>query len=532
MYMTVPYTGDLLCYQVLAESTSGIVPHVIENENVVLFDTSGLQNYYCCQLAYLKSILSVTPAVFLVVYNSRSDTEEIQMQLYHWLQMIAVICHGCPQKSSVILAGTHAKGINKKKRKALSTIAGQIMKAEWNIVLEGSVYIDPIDLPSQYLQEMFDLLYRSTDAISNKLSPVSCECHLLYSIIKNKLCGDSVSLTELHKILQEGPQSSILGEISDVTNHLSVLAERGFIIFIKNEHHSKSSIVFNTGTVKLLSNVIGIIFGSEICNHISNPNGIVAVSAMEKLFSNLGIAISTITQFLIELELCLQIDEICEDSNIFPNGVVFTPSVLFPSLISSSICRPDAIEFATHYFGLLISPDDDENYFPSCFLQFLMVRLLTMFCIQKTLGHSVVNVPCKVWNQGIHWNTQDGASITVEITDQFRSLYLIMTLPNCSNYMKQISFIQAVKHVLHGTCPYLSITEAVVDPNQARIVFTRGISPHLLVQVMLPLLKEAISNDKLTVPAVCTGDSEVKLSDWTSMEPNLVTFIRTYPLSS
>lgn len=474
-----------------------------------------------------------TPAVFLTVYNSRFATEEIQMQLCYSLQMIAALCHGCPQKSSLILVGTHAKRMKKEKLKELSTLAFQMMNAEWNIVYEGSVYIDPIDLPYQNLQEMFDLIYRSTEAITKKLSPLSCDCHLLYTILKDKhLSNDTASLTELHDILQEGPQSSIFENISDVANHLSVLAERGFIIFVNKEHHSESCIVFNTGIVKLLSTVMGTIFGSEISNKISNPNGIIAVSMMEKLFSNLGIAISTITKFLIDLELCLQIDEMCEDTNLFPKGILFTPSVLFPGLMSTSICRPDEIDFDTHCFGLLICPEDDESYFPPYFLQCLMVKLLTRFCIQKINGHNAISTPCKVWNQGIHLNTQDGASIIVEVTDQFRSLYLMMTLPNHSQFLKQISFIQIVKHVLHGTCPFLSITESVVDPRQARIVFTRRISPHLLIQVMLPLLKEAISNEKLTVPAVCTGDSEVKLTDWTSIEPNFVKFIKAYTLSS
>ena len=70
-----------------------------------------------------------------------------------------------------------------------------------------------------------------------------------------------------------------------------------------------------------------------------------------------------------------------------------------------------------------------------------------------------------------------------------------------------------------------------MDPHQATKVFTRRCSPHLFIQVVLSFFKEAIRNDESTVPAVCAGHDEVKISDWTSVEPNIVPFIQAYTMT-
>lgn len=521
----------LLLIQILlpenAQATQGIIPHIIESVNMVLFDTSGQQQYYLSHYAYLQSLLSATAAVFIIVYNSTSPIKEIQKQLNHWFGMIAAICCNCPQKSSVIAVGTHAKGINQTKKTDLSMTVDKIIKNTVNIEFEGIAYID---MSSRNLTNFFHLFNKSIDAIVGRFSSLSCKCHQLYAILKDNVSHDSISFTQLLQMLHDGPLSSHFDEISEVAKHLYSLAERGLIIFVSNkEPHNEGCIVLSTGMRKLLHDVIGTLFDTTTVNRQTiSTNGIITLSGLEKIFPTLGITVPTIAQFLFELELCLQIDECCVDSNIIPMGAPLTPCVLFPGLISSSLCMPDGIQFNDHCFGLLMCPTDDENYFPPYLIHALIAKLLSRFCIQKTSKCSIVNTPCKIWNQGIHWNTQDGIYITLEVKDQLSTLYLAMTLPHHTQYTQQISVLQVVKSVLHTTCPLLSIVESVVDPHQASKVITRGCSPHLFIQVVLSILKEAIRNDESTV---CSGHDVVKISDWTSVEPNIGPFIQAYTMT-
>ena len=517
----------------ITQATQGIIPHIVESVNMVLFDTSGQQQYYLSHYAYLQSLSSATPAVFVIVFNSTSPTKEIQKQLNHWFGMIDAICCNCPQKSSIIAVGTHAKRIKKKKKTDLSTTADKIIKNAVNTEFEGIAYIDFIDMSSRNLRYFFYLFYKSIDAIDGRFSPLSCKCHQLYAILKDNVSHDSISFTQLLQMLHDGPLSSHFDEISEVAKHLYSLAERGLIIFVSNkEPHNEGCIVLSTGMRKLLHDVIGTLFDTTTVNRQTiSTNGIITLSGLEKIFPTLGITVPTIAQFLFELELCIRIDECSVDSNIIPMGAALTPCLLFPGLISSSLCMPDGIQFTDHCFGLLMCPTDDESYFPPYLIQALIAKLLSRFCIQKTSKCSIVNTPCKIWNQGIHWNTQDGIYITLEVKDQLRTLYLAMTLPHHTQYTQQISVLQVVKSVLHTTCPLLSIVESVVDPHQATKVFTRRCSPHLFIQVVLSFFKEAIRNDESTVPAVCAGHDEVKISDWTSVEPNIVPFIQAYTMT-
>ena len=75
---------------------------------MVIYDLAGHQQYFSSHSAYLETITCNSPAIFLLLQDIRKNSEAITKELYYWSTMIDGIGHSCPQKSSVIVVGTHA----------------------------------------------------------------------------------------------------------------------------------------------------------------------------------------------------------------------------------------------------------------------------------------------------------------------------------------------------------------------------------------------------------------------------------------
>ena len=103
--------------------TAGIIPHQVDSpySNMVVYDLAGHHQFLSRHSACLEAISLHNPAIFLLLQDVTKDSETMAKEVRYWSTMIDNVCHKCPQKSLVIVVGTHgdllkSKQLTKKKR--------------------------------------------------------------------------------------------------------------------------------------------------------------------------------------------------------------------------------------------------------------------------------------------------------------------------------------------------------------------------------------------------------------------------------
>eukprot|EP00731_Ephydatia_muelleri_P036765 Em0321g4a len=97
---------------VIEPLTAGIVPHQVDSpySNMVIYDLAGHHQYFSSHSACLEAISLDSPAIFLLLQDLRKESDVISKEVCTkstGSSMIDGVCHKCPQKSSVIVVGTH-----------------------------------------------------------------------------------------------------------------------------------------------------------------------------------------------------------------------------------------------------------------------------------------------------------------------------------------------------------------------------------------------------------------------------------------
>ena len=103
--------------------TAGIIPHQVDSpySNMIIYDLAGHHQFFSSHSACLEAISLTSPAIFLLLQDVTKDSETMAKEVHYWSTMIDNVCHKCPQKSSVIVVGTHADLL---KSKQLTKIKG------------------------------------------------------------------------------------------------------------------------------------------------------------------------------------------------------------------------------------------------------------------------------------------------------------------------------------------------------------------------------------------------------------------------
>ena len=102
--------------------TAGTIPHQFDSpySNMIIYDLAGYHQFFSSHSACLEAISFNSPAIFLLLQDVKKDFETMAKEVHYWSTMIDNVCYNCPQKSSVIVVGTHAdllksKQLTKKK---------------------------------------------------------------------------------------------------------------------------------------------------------------------------------------------------------------------------------------------------------------------------------------------------------------------------------------------------------------------------------------------------------------------------------
>eukprot|EP00731_Ephydatia_muelleri_P016071 Em0009g495a len=318
-----------------------------------------------------------------------------------------------------------------------------------------------------------------------------------------------ITISQLLSKLQADETNVLPTETSKMIPLLKILSDKGLILFISNKHSPDESWIVLQKSV-LLEKVAGVLFAPKDFGEyraLASNIGLVPIPCITECFPDLDTHM--LVQFLSQLKLCHLVDSTLK--------IVDTSQVL----LDLTRDKPDSFDPAYFNtkgsFGWLMRTKEEHQFFHNRFLHVLMLTLMNgcggteIACNPELTSH---NRSCIVWSTGICWNRKDGVTILVDVVEQFRSLYMAISLPGPQ--CQELTVLQDIQNICNQFCPSVDVKEFVIDPRQVSTLFNKGVMPSSLSCVEISELKDAILNNRSGARDL--NGKSVVLAEWTNAD--------------
>ena len=430
------------------------------------------------------------------------------------------------------MVGTHADKVNQEgllhHSKAIEDLAKAIFKKQH---FRGFIALDATDRFSDNMKQFIGVLSESSDTVVQQCPVISTDCHILYAFLQQMVPSEQVTtISQLLSKLQADETNVLPTETSKMIPLLTILSDKGLILFIFNKHSPDESWIVLQKSL-LLETVAGVLFAPESFGEyraLGSNTGLVPIPRITECFPDLDAHM--LVEFLSQLKLCHLVDstlKIVDTSQTLldltrggDNGSCY--SLFFPSLIN--IAKPDS--FDPDYvntkgsFGWLMRTKEEHQFFHNRFLHVLMLTLMNGCGGTEILCNPLLkslNRQCIVWSTGICWNSNEGVTILVDVVEQFRYLCVAVSFPGPQ--YQELTVLQDIRKTFNQFCPSIDVEELVIDPRQVYTLFNKGVMPSSLPQVEMSKLKNAILSKSDGVRDF--NGKVVQIAEWIKAESRL-----------
>ena len=525
------------CIEGVQLDTAGINYHNVrsyEVGNIVLYDFAGHQEYYSSHAAVLENLMLRTPAVFTIVIDLTKGHDYFEKQLYYWFSFIQNACTKLTKPSQVIVVGSYADQFTDSYDEFKLNLNDVIKVAICKQKYRGFVAMDCHRPGGKGFSEFIVHLRESSKAVLDKSENISYYCHVHYAYLQ-KLQKVAISLSELIESLKALGDPSLPSDERVLYDYLSILSDKGLVLFLRNELMSKIWIVINKSS--LLADINGVLFNQNI-KHVRKPTcsntGIVHVSVLQELFPKYDT--SMLIDFLITMEFCHVIESNTLNAiktNLSSSDQNSNFDVLFfPALVSTE--PPSGLN--DHFksgFGWCLYCPNPFQFLSVRFLHVLLLRLAYLYSLPRSdkAGELENKSPvrqlhrrCTIWKNGIYWKHSN--DVMVEVIDNNRSVTVFVS--NVHEVESQkicCSIIKLVLSLQKELCP-CKIKEYIIPSGSLVDIRSKGMSERILYglnDVARGMLlnekifdRNEVKNSPVTVKQICPHEPYI------SFEPAII----------
>ena len=482
------------CIEGVQLETAGINYHNIRSHevgNVILYDFAGHQEYYSSHAAVLENLMLRTPAVFIIVIDSTKGFDYFENQLYYWSNFIENICANLTKPSQVIVVGSFADQFTNSHDEFKLRVNYVVKDAIHKQKYRSFVAMDCHCPGGKGFPEFILHLRESCKAVLDKCDSISYYCHVHYAYLQ-KLQKVAISLKELIESLKDLNDPSLPSDETILLDYLSVLSDKGLVLFLRNKIVSNSWIVVKKSF--LLAEVNGVLFNKNI-KHLPIPTssntGIVHLSVLQKLFPTYDT--SMLIDFLICMEFChvIDLDTLNTITTNLSSSDKFSDLevLFFPALVTTE--PPSNLnEHFQNGFGWCLYCPNSFQFLSVRFLHVLLLRLAYLYSLprHRKLGEldkrspiQQLNRRCTVWKNGIFWKHRN--DVVVEVTDDNRCVTVFVSNVNEVESQKMCcSIIKLILSLQKQLCPCI-IEEYIIPPGSLADIRCKAISERILYKV-------------------------------------------------
>ena len=424
--------------------TTGINAHTITSHevgNIVLYDLAGNKEYYSSHAAILENLMLSTPAVFAILSKMTDNLDVIKCDLYYWFNFIKNASLQLSRPSQILVIGSRLDEMSNGYEKISEVVADVAARADHSQEYRGFLPMECHRPGGKNVKEFVGMLSYSCKVVLDRSDKISFYCHVQFSflqLLRNKENTIAISLMELCAVLQERDDPSLPSERSVLLKFLTILSDKGLILFLKNEDDAHCWIVIDRAA--LITKVNGVLFAPKEIKrahqNIASNTGIVPKSILKKLFPEHDI--DMLIGFLRGLQFChvLESKTLQEyKTNISPLILPSDELLFFPSLIKDE--APTDIKIESGLGWCLWCPDPNQ-FLSTRFLHLLLFVLSYNFCLPChnipgliAEGHPEIEVLtrcCNIWTSGIYWENEDEVKVIVEVTEHYRCVTVITSM--------------------------------------------------------------------------------------------------------
>ena len=497
------------CVEGVQLETAGISYHNVRSHevgNITLYDFAGHQEYYSSHAAVLENLMMRTPAVFTIVIDSTRDFDYFKKQLYYWSNFIENACANLTKPSQVIVVGSFAdkftNSYDELKLHVEYVVKDSIRKQEYR----GFVAMECHRPGGKGFPEFIVHLRESCEASLDKSDSISYYCHVHYAYLQ-KLQKVAISINELIESLKALDDPSLPSDETVLIDYLSILSDKGLVLFLKSKVVSKSWIVIHKSN--LLAEVNGVLFNKNIKRlpiPVSSNTGIVHVSVLQELFPTYDR--NMLIDFLKSMEFCHLIDSDTLNAlttNLSSSDHVSNVNVLFfPALITAEP-PSDLNDLFERGFGWCLYCPNPFQFLSVRFLHVLLLRLAySKHCPLRHLKAGEVDKKsptqkfdrcCTVWKNGIYW--KHSTDILVEVTDHNRCVTVFVS--NLKGIESQKICCSVIKLVLSLQKQFspCKIDEYIIPSGSLADIRSKAISKRILYEVRRDLARGMLVNEDI-----------------------------------
>ena len=421
--------------------TAGINYHNVRSHevgNIIVYDFAGHPEYYSSHAAVLENLMLRTAAVFIIVIDSTRGFNYFKKQLYYWFNFIEHVCSNLAKPSHVIVVGSYADQFTDNYDEFKLHVDFVVKDAIHRQEYRGFVAVDCHCPGGIGFPEFIVHLRESCEAIVDKSDIINYYCHVHYAYLQ-KLQKVAISFMELIESLKDLNDPSLPSDENILLNNLSILSDKGLVLFLRNEIVSNSWIVVNKSS--LLAEINGILFNKNIKRlpiPTSSNTGIVHVSVLQEHFP--AHDTNMLIDFLINMEFCHVIDSDTLDTittNLSSSDHISNVDFLFfPALVTTE-APSDLNGHFKSGFGWCSYCPNPSQFLSVRFLHVLLLRLAYQYALP--ISHKAgevatisaieqLNRHCTVWKNGIYWKYIN--DVVVEVTDSNRCVTVFVSNHN------------------------------------------------------------------------------------------------------
>ena len=452
-------TSDPIAVELL---TTGINAHTITSHevgNIVLYDLAGHKEYYSSHAAILENLMLRTPAVFAILSKMTNNLDVIKGDLYYWFNFIKNASLQLSRPSQILVIGSRLDEIGDDYKKISKLVAEVAAKADHSQEYRGFLHMECHRPGGKGVKEFVAMLSYSCKAVLDQSDKISFYCHVQFSflqLLRNEENTIAISLKELCDVLQKHDDPSLPSDRSVLLEFLTILSDKGLILFLKNEDDAQSWVVIDRAA--LITEVNGVLFAPKEIQrahqNIASNTGIVPKSILQKLFPKHN------THMLIGFLRSLQFCHVLESNTLqqFKTNIstsIPLPSdevLFFPSLIYTEPPTDIAIE---NGLGWCLWCPDPNQFLSTRFLHLLLFGLSYSFCLQRRykagkIGDGNQEIQslaccCDVWTNGIYWK-RDEIKVIVEVTENYRCVTVVTSMNDVTRSRKFLNNV--IKSIL------------------------------------------------------------------------------------
>ena len=492
---------------------------------MIIYDLAGHREYYSSHSSILEHISKTTPSIFLLLVNLLLSLKDITKQLYYWSAMIGNVSSKCSEPSSIIVVGTHADCISDEgKLEFLRTQVEKVARdANKKHIFVQCTVLNVTSFSGKVFDSFRSLLHSTIDEVRLRCPAISLTCHVMYAFLNDKVPVDAnvISLSKLLTLLNQENTKVLPTDATEVSEHLKVLSDKGFIMFFESDTKLDDSwIVFRPES--LLEEVNGVLFAPSNFNEylpLASNTGLIPISVLKSHFPEPKYNIDMITQFLVQFELCQPITLTLANTTSQQPPCSSSPDLFFPPLVSAS--RPDCVTIPDNAFIWQICTANINQFFSPRFLHVLVSRIADQFPL-PTMEPCLVpelkpyNHSCTVWRRGISWMSIEGFSTVIDMSEDSQCLLCAVSTSDKSdiNYSKLIlSVTNVIKEAYDEFCSSVSTVELITCPPEAS-------SDNVAATVQCQELKMLLKASTATVTD-SSRRKQVNIIKWMEVEPQL-----------